>query len=160
MSTDNEILVDVKGLVPTPSGCGVFLGSGGKVIAIFVDHSVAAAITMFMHKVKKPRPLTHDLIANILAGLGVTVQKMVVNDLKDDTFYARLFLRQDNDLGTNFVEIDARPSDSIAMALQQGCPIYVNAKVWEAAEDMSWALEQAASQQDDEIPPGDEPDDD
>jgi bifunctional DNase/RNase len=153
MSTENEILVDVKGLVPTNSGCGVFLGDGAKVIAIFVDHSVAAAITMFMHKVKKPRPLTHDLIANILAGLSVTVQKMVVNDLKEDTFYARLFLRQDNELGTNYVEIDARPSDSIAMALQQGCPIYVAQKVWDAAEDMTWALEQASEPSDDE-PPG------
>ena len=160
MSAENDILVDVKGLVPTPSGCGVFLGNGSKVIAIFVDHSVAAAITMFMHKVKKPRPLTHDLIANILAGLGVSVQKMVVNDLKEDTFYARLFLRQDTELGTNFVEIDARPSDSIAMALQQGCPIYVSTKVWEAAEDMSWALEQATSESDDEETPGGEPDED
>jgi bifunctional DNase/RNase len=157
MNAENDILVGVKGLVPTPTGCGVFLGNGSKVIAIFVDHSVAAAITMFMHKVKKPRPLTHDLIVNILAGLGVTVQKMVVNDLKDDTFYARLFLRQETDLGTNYVEIDARPSDSIAMALQQGCPIFVSRKVWDAAEDMSWALEQASSE-DDASPP--EEDDD
>ena len=160
MNAENDILVEVKGLVPTPSGCGVFLGNGSKVIAIFVDHSVAAAITMFLHKVKKPRPLTHDLIANIFAGLGVTVQKMVVNDLMDDTFYARLFLRQDTELGTNYVEIDARPSDSIAMALQQGCPIYVSAKVWEAAEDMSWALEQASSQEQDEEPPGEDPEED
>jgi bifunctional DNase/RNase len=64
-----DILVKVKGLVPTQTGCGVFLGDGNKVIAIFVDNSVAAAITMFLHGVKKPRPLTHDLIASIFAGL-------------------------------------------------------------------------------------------
>jgi uncharacterized protein len=138
-----DILVTIKGLVPTPTGCGVFLGDGAKVIAIFVDHSVAAAITMFMHKIKKPRPLTHDLIANILAGLGVEVEKVVINDLKDETFFARLYLKQENELGRQYAEIDARPSDSIAMALQRNCPIYVNPGVWERAEDMTWALEQA-----------------
>ena len=141
----NDIEVDVKGLVPTPTGCGIFLSNGEKVIAIFVDHSVAAAITMFLHGIKKPRPLTHDLIASILAGLGVKVQKVVVNDLKDDTFFARISLVQENELGRSLVEIDARPSDAIAIALQQGCTIFVSPKVWEKAEDMTWALEQAAA---------------
>ena len=130
--------------MPTPTGCGVFLSNGDKVIAIFVDHSVAAAITMFMHNIKKPRPLTHDLIASIFVGLGVTAQKVVINDLQDDTFFARLFLIQENELGKNLVEIDARPSDSIALALQQECPVFVSDHVWEKAEDMSWALEQAS----------------
>jgi bifunctional DNase/RNase len=141
---NNDVLVRVKGLVPTQNGCGVFLGDGEKVIAIFVDHSVAAAITMFLHGIRKPRPLTHDLIASIFAGLGVKVQKIVINDLKDDTFFARLYLLQENELGRSVVEIDARPSDSIAMALQQKCPIYVARSVWEKADDMMWALEQAA----------------
>jgi hypothetical protein len=108
---------------------------------------------MSIHKIKKPRPLTHDLIASIFQGLGVTVQKVVVNDLKDDTFFARLFLAQDSETGRNVIEIDARPSDSIALALQQGCPIFVSRAVWEKAEDMTWALEQAAQK-----PPDDEED--
>jgi hypothetical protein len=141
-----DILVNVKGLVPTQTGCGVFLGDGEKVIAIFVDNSVAAAITMFLHGVKKPRPLTHDLIANIFAGLGAKVQKVVINDLKDDTFFARLYLLQENELGKNVVEVDARPSDSIAIALQQKCPIYIAQSVWANAEDMTWALEQAGQE--------------
>lgn len=144
-----DIQVQIRGLVPTPTGCGVFLGSNGKTIAIFVDHSVAAAITMSMHKIKKPRPLTHDLIVNIFAGLGVRVEKIVVNDLKDDTFFARLYLVQQNDLGRNVLEVDARPSDSIAIALQHSCPIFVARAVWEKAEDMSWALEQAQAKEED-----------
>ena len=148
MKTD--IPVRVKGLVPTPTGCGVFLTNDDKVIAIFVDHSVAAAITMSIHKIKKTRPLTHDLIGSIFAGLGVTVQKVVVNDLKEDTFFARLYLVQETGAGKNMAEIDARPSDSIAIALQQGCPIFVNPRVWEQAEDMSWALEQATQNAKDE----------
>lgn len=148
---NSDIQVAVKGLVPTPTGCGVFLSNHNKTIAIFVDHGVAAAISMSLHKIKKPRPLTHDLIGSIFAGLGVTVQKVVVNDLKEDTFYARLFLAQDNEMGHNVIEIDARPSDSIALAIQQGCPIYVSKSVWDRAEDMTWALEQAKQQ-----PPGEE----
>lgn len=159
MNPGPDIPVTVKGLVPTPTGCGVFLSHGDKVIAIFVDHSVAAAITMFLHKVKKPRPLTHDLIASIFAGLGVQVQKVVINDLHDDTFFARLFLIQESELGRNLVEIDARPSDSIALALQQGCPVFVAEKVWEQADDMSWALEQAAQADPEGEIPDDESDD-
>ena len=148
----NPIQVQVRGIVPTPTGCGVFLGAGSKVIAIFVDHSVAAAITMALHGVKKSRPLTHDLISHILAGLGARVEKVVINDLKDDTYFARLYLVQENELGRNVVEIDARPSDSMALALQHQCPILVARAVWDAADDMTWALEQATQPPDESGP--------
>lgn len=141
-----DIPVEVKGLVPTPTGCGVFLSNGSKTITIFVDHSVAAAITMFMHGIKKPRPLTHDLIANIFAGLDIRVRKVVINDLREDTYFARLYLVQESELGRHVVEVDARPSDSIAIALQQQCPVYVAHNVWNTAEDMTWALKQAQEQ--------------
>lgn len=148
----NPVQVQVRGIVPTPTGCGVFLGAAGKVIAIFVDHSVAAAITMALHGVKKARPLTHDLITHILAGLGARVEKVVINDLKDDTYFARLYLVQENELGRNVVEIDARPSDSMALALQHQCPIFVARAVWDAADDMTWALEQATGSGEDSGP--------
>lgn len=137
-----EIPVTIKALLPTPSGCGVFLTDGSKVIAIFVDHSVAAAITMAMHDIQKPRPLTHDLIQNMMTGLGVTLQKVVINDLREDTYFARLFLYQELEAGKNMVEVDARPSDSIALALQLKAPIFISEDVLERADDMSWALEQ------------------
>ena len=137
-----EIPVTIKALVPTPTGCGVFLTDGAKVIAIFVDHSVAAAITMAMHDIHKPRPLTHDLIESILAGLDIILQKVVINDLKEDTYFARLFLYQKLEDGKNMLEIDARPSDSIALALQLKSPIFITEDVLSRADDMSWALEQ------------------
>ncbi len=145
---NQSIPVQVRGIVPTPTGCGVFLGAGGKIIAIFVDHSVAAAITMALHGVKKARPLTHDLIGHILAGLGARVEKVLINDLKDETYFARLTIVQENELGRNVVEIDARPSDSMALALQHQCPILVARSVWDAAEDMTWALDQASGEKD------------
>lgn len=153
--SQSELQVEVRGLLPTPTGCGVFLGHGDKTITIFVDHGVAAAITMFMHGIKKPRPLTHDLMANILAGLDIRITKVVVNDLQDDTFFARLYLVQENELGRHMAEIDARPSDSIALAMQQSCPIFVAQHVWDSTEDMTWALEQARKQSED--PPPDAP---
>ena len=143
----DEIQVQIRGLVPTPTGVGVFLGHEGKTIAIFVDQSVGMAISLSIRKVKPPRPLTHDLIANIFTGLGVRVQKVVVNDLKEDTFFARLFLVQQNELGRNVLEIDTRPSDSIAIAVQHGCPILVARHVWDKAQDMTWALEQAQAKE-------------
>lgn len=139
----DDILVTLKALLPTPQGVGVFLTDGQKIIAIFVDPFVAAAITMFAQKMKKPRPLTHDLILSIFAGLGARVTKVVINDLREDTFFARLYLLQESELGRNVVEIDARPSDSIALAMAQKCPVFVRPEVWEKAEDMTWALEQA-----------------
>lgn len=152
----DDLLVTVKGLIPTPTGCGVFLGHGEKVIAIFVDHSVATAITLSMHKIKKPRPLTHDLIGSILAGLGVTVQKVVVNDLQGDTFFARLSLLQENELGRSMAEIDSRPSDAIALALQLGCPIFVRRAVWDQSEDMTRFLRQSDPGESGELPSGGE----
>ena len=151
MKTD--IPVTIKALVPTPQGVGVFLTDGAKTIAIFIDHFVATALTLFAKGIKPPRPLTHDLIVSILAGFGARVQKVVINDLKDDTFFARLYLLQESEHGRNLVEIDARPSDSMALAIQQRCPIYVAQEVWARAGDMTWALEQAIQQAGDEGAP-------
>ena len=140
----DELQVRIKALVPTPSGCGIFLTDDeSKVIAIFVDHSVAAAITIALHKVKQPRPMTHELIASIFAGLGVKVEKVIINDLQGDTYFARLFLVQLSEIGRSVVEIDARPSDAMAIALREECPIFITRDVWNRAQDMSWALEQA-----------------
>ncbi len=139
----DEVPVQVRGLLPTPSGVGVFLGHADKTISIFIDQSVGMAISLSLRKLKAPRPLTHDLIANIFAGLGVRVQKVIVNDLREDTFFARLYLIQENELGRNVLEIDSRPSDSIAVAVHHKAPIFVARSVWDKAQDMTWALEQA-----------------
>jgi len=137
----NDVVeVQVRGVLPTANGCAVFIGHEQKVFVIYVDHSVGAAITMFLRNTPKERPLTHDLIGHIFAGLGVRVERVVINDLKSSTYFARLILRAENELGKKIVEIDARPSDCIALAVQQKCPIYVTAKVFNAVEDMSEVL--------------------
>lgn len=137
----NEVAeVQVKGVLPTTNGCAVFVGNDEKTFVIYVDHSVGAAITMFLRNAPKERPLTHDLIGHIFTGLGVSVERVIINDLKNSTYFARLILQAENELGKKILEIDARPSDCIALAVLQKSPIYVANKVFSAVEDMSEVL--------------------
>jgi hypothetical protein len=96
-----------------------------KALPIWVGIFEANAIALELEKVSTPRPMTHDLIKNILDGLGINVRQIVVNDLKDNTFFAVIEL---NDNG-NVVNIDSRPSDAIALALRVNAPIFVTEKV-------------------------------
>ncbi len=144
------VVVTVKGVMPTANGCAVFLGSDEKIFVIYVDHSVGNAIQMTLNGVKKERPLTHDLIGSILLGLGADLEYVLINDAREGTFYARILLRMENELGKKIVEIDARPSDSIVLALQQKKPLYVARAVMDSVEDMTEILERVRQQQADE----------
>ena len=133
--------VKVRAVAATSGGFAVFLGNEDKVFVMFVDQSVGTAITMFMQDTPKERPLTHDLVANILRALGAKIERVIVNDLQRGTYYARLVLSAENELQQKkIIEIDARPSDCIAMATQQPAPIYVSLDVWDEVEDMTEAL--------------------
>jgi bifunctional DNase/RNase len=141
------VAVIVKGVMPTANGCAVFLGNDAKTFVIYVDHSVGNAIQMTLNGVKKDRPLTHDLIGSLLVGLGTRLDHVVVNDARDGTFFARILLHMDNELGKKIVELDARPSDSIVLALQQRRPIFVARVVFDGVEDMTEILERVLKQQ-------------
>jgi bifunctional DNase/RNase len=144
----NEVTeVGIKGVMPTANGCAVFLGNDDKTFVIYVDHSVGNAISMTLNGVKKERPLTHDLIGSILLGLNIALERVIINDVSDGTFYARIILHMQNELGRKIIEVDARPSDSIVLALQQKKPIYVAQKVFDVVEDMSEILERVLKQQ-------------
>jgi uncharacterized protein len=133
--------VQVRAIVAAEGGFAVFLGNQEKTFVIFVDETVGAAIEMSLRGVRKERPLTHDLLANILRELGTKIERVVISDLKSGTCYARLVLTVENELKQKkIMEIDARPSDSIAMAIAQQAPIYVSLNVWEELEDMTEAL--------------------
>jgi bifunctional DNase/RNase len=133
--------------MPTANGCAVFLGDDAKTFVIYVDHAVGNAIQMSLNGEKKERPLTHDLIGHILAGLGATLEHVVINDVNEGTFYARILLRMKNELGQKIVELDARPSDSTVLALAHGRPILVARKVYDSVDDMSEILERVLKQQ-------------
>ena len=139
----NEPVVEIRirAIVAASGGYAVFLGNEEKVFVMLVDLGVGAAIMMSITRASKERPLTHDLLANILQALGARIERVVVNDLKDDTYFARLILNVENEFEHKIVEIDARPSDCIALAAHQGAPIYVNVDVWNQVADMTEELQ-------------------
>lgn len=138
---DNQVsTVVVKGVMPTSNGCAVFLGNEAKTFVIYVDQGIGDAIQRAVSGERPERPLTHDLMLTILDGLGAEVERVVICDVEHGTFYARLILSMENELGHKIVEIDARPSDSIVLALASGKPIYTARKVLDSVDDMSEIL--------------------
>jgi bifunctional DNase/RNase len=97
------------------------------VLPIWVGMYEANAIALEIEKATPPRPMTHDLLRNAIRGLNAQVTKVVVSELRDDTFYAVVWLEQDGEL----VTMDARPSDALALALRSDCPIFVSRQVLE-----------------------------
>lgn len=133
-------LVIIKGVMPTSNGCAVFLGNNEKTFVIYVDQGIGEAIQRAINGEGTERPLTHDLMLTILDGLGAEVDRVVICDVDQGTFFARLILSMENELGQKIVEVDARPSDSIVLALASGKPIYTAKRVFDAVDDMSEIL--------------------
>jgi bifunctional DNase/RNase len=111
------------------------------VFVINVEPQIGAVIGMFMRGTPKERPLTHDLINSIFKGFNISVERVVITELKNSTYFARLILQEQNELGRKIVEVDARPSDCLALATAQKRPVYVTASLWEQVEDMSEVLD-------------------
>ncbi len=132
--------VQIKGILPASSGTALFVGNDSKVFVINVEPSMGQVIEDFLRQTPKERPLTHDLIGNMFKGFSISVDKVVITDLKNSTYYARLFLNQSNEVARKIVEIDARPSDCLAIATAQKRPIYITASLFEQLEDMSQVL--------------------
>jgi hypothetical protein len=104
--------------------------SSDTVMPIWVGISEAQAIAIEIEKMTAPRPMTHDLTRNLIRNLNARLERIVINELKDDTFFAVLWLTQ----GDEQVTIDARPSDAIALALRSDCPIFVSEQVLQSAK--------------------------
>jgi bifunctional DNase/RNase len=116
---------------------------GQAILPIWVGVYEANAIALEIEKVETPRPMTHDLLKNVFLGLDVRVQKIVVNDLKDDTFYAIIWVEREGQMMT----IDSRPSDALALALRMDCPIFVDEKVLKNAKISSALTEKSTNEQ-------------
>ena len=138
---DNQVVsVSVKGVMPTSSGCAVFLGNGAKTFVIYVDQGIGDAIQRAVDDMQADRPMTHDLMLSMLEGLGAEVERIVINHVDGGTFFARIILSMENELGHKIIELDARPSDSIVMALASTKPIYVAKTVINSVDDMTEIL--------------------
>lgn len=143
------VRVEPVALLPTQAGCAVFLGDGKKVIVFYIDPSIGASINAVLSGSKPPRPLTHDLFSQTLEAFGAEVKRVVIVRHEKDIFYARVFLVAENEvMEKKIVELDARPSDSIALAVRHRAPILVLPEVWEELEDVSAVLEDLRNQSD------------
>jgi len=139
----NDVVpIQIRGILPANSGCALFVGNDEKVFVINVEPQMGIVISNFLRETPKERPLTHDLIQRIFQGFDISVERIVITELKNSTYFARLILKQQNELAKKLVEIDARPSDCLALATAQKRPIYVASALFEQVEDMSELLDQ------------------
>ena len=143
-------LVQIRGILPAHSGAAIFLGNEEKVFIIQVEAAMAQVIGNFLSEAPKERPLTHDLMSDVFKGFDIEVERVVVTELKNSTYFARMILKMENELGVKIVELDARPSDCLAIAVSQKVPVYVTDSLFEEAEDMSEVLEQINQSRDEE----------
>src|SRR5580658_7768806 len=136
-----EVEMKIRGLMmdPVTNNPIVVLKdvNGTAILPIWVGPYEAHAIALEIEKVAPARPMTHDLIRNLLFGLEAGVKKIVVSDLKDDTFYAVIWLERNGEL----ISVDSRPSDALAIALRLDCPIYVAETVLKTSKENTPAVE-------------------
>ena len=142
-----EVEMKIRGLMmdPVSNMPIVLLKDVGSdtVLPIWVGVYEANAIVLEIEKVNTPRPMTHDLIKNVLTGLDVMVHKVVVTELKEDTFYAVIWLEREGQV----VSIDSRPSDALALALRVDCPIFVEDEVLKSSKISSAISEKSTSEE-------------
>lgn len=138
-----EVEMKIRGLMMDPaSNMPIVIlkdVNGPAVLPIWVGIYEANAIALEIEKVATPRPMTHDLIKNVLVGLDARVHKVVVSELRDDTFFAVIWMEREG----RVISVDSRPSDALALALRVDCPIFVeegvlkNSKLAAAVSDKS-----------------------
>lgn len=117
-------------IMQTQSYTVVVLSAQDKSFAIYTDPSIGKTLQLFLTEVATPRPLTHELIDKIFEGLEVRVKQVIIIDVQDTIYYARLFLEQDlADGSRHILEIDARPSDCLVLALMNNAPVYCTKEV-------------------------------
>ncbi|MFK7850718.1 MAG: bifunctional nuclease family protein [Akkermansiaceae bacterium] len=142
------IPVNIMALMPTQAGCAVFLGNDSKAILFYIDPGVGLAINAVMSGHQMPRPLTHDLYMHTLQAFGGTVSRVVIHKVEGDVFFASLIIEAENEImERKIVELDARPSDCLAIASRAHAPIYMKKSVWNSLEDRLPLLEKMQADQ-------------
>ena len=133
-----QIEMTVKGLMVDPiTNVPIIIlrdTEGERVLPIWVGGCEANAIALQIENVSTPRPMTHDLLRNVIRELKAEIQKIVVSDLRENTFYALIYLERDREP----IAVDARPSDAIALALRAQAPIYVEEAVIDSAKKLDF----------------------
>jgi hypothetical protein len=149
-----EIEVKIRGLMMDPnSGTPIVIlkdVNSETLLPIWVGAYEANAIALEIEKIATQRPMTHDLLRNLIVEMGARVERVVVTELRDNTFFAVIEMRSNNG---DFMMLDSRPSDAIALALRADCPIYVNEEVIQASHSLTGEqTEETGSGEDEEWP--------
>lgn len=131
---------EIRGILPAGTAIAVFLGNDEKIFVIQMDPAMGPVIDAALRNLPKDRPQTHDLMGLVFKGFGITIDRVVITALRLSTFLARIVLRQENQLGTKLVELDARPSDCLALAAAAKRPIFVARSLFDEVEDMTNVL--------------------
>ena len=141
------IRVEPIALLPTQAGCAVFLGNGKKVIFFYIDPAIGSSINAVLAGQAPDRPLTHDLFLMAMEAFGGKLLRVVIVSMADDVYYARLIFQAENEIQEKkIVELDARPSDCIALAVRAQCPIFMVPALWKSLPDVSDTLEEMRKQ--------------
>jgi len=142
-----DIEMKIRGLMVDPSTNAPIVilkdVAGDAVLPIWVGPVEATAIWLEVEKTSTARPMTHDLLKNLIQGLNAEIERIVVTELRDDTFYAVIWMQQDGEA----VALDARPSDAIALALRADCPIYVSEDVLKVAKVIPNAADSTSAEE-------------
>jgi bifunctional DNase/RNase len=147
-------MVDILGLSPSSSSPGAYAlilkeTDGERRLPIIIGQFEAQAIALELEGIKPPRPLTHDLVKNVIDSLGITLSDVIINELREGTFYAKLNVEGNSSTH----EIDARPSDAIAVAIRFGVPIYVAEAVMAEASGVPEIEETEETSEEETRPP-------
>jgi bifunctional DNase/RNase len=142
-----EVEMKIRGLMMDPvTNMPIVIlkdANGGQILPIWVGIYEANAIALEIEKVSTPRPMTHDLIKNVLTGLEAGVRKVVVNELRDDTFFAVIWVEKNGAM----ISIDSRPSDALALALRLDCPIYVDEQVLRTSKSTATVSDKVSNEE-------------
>ena len=142
-----EVEMKIRGLMMDPvTNMPIVIlkdSSSSSVLPIWVGIYEANAIALEIEKVSTPRPMTHDLIKTLLTGLDAGIRKVVVSELRDDTYYALIWIERNGQL----ISVDSRPSDALALALRHDCPIYVDEAVLSSSKATSAVADKVNSNQ-------------
>jgi uncharacterized protein len=142
-----EVEMRIRGLLmdPVTNTPIVILkdANSDAVLPIWVGVFEANAIALEIEKVSTPRPMTHDLIKNVLSGLDAHVHKVVVTELKEDTFFAVIWMEREG----RIISVDSRPSDALALALRVDCPIFVDDEGLKTQKKLTSAADPATNEE-------------
>jgi uncharacterized protein len=138
--------VSVRAVLPMEHSCAVFLGNDEKTFVIYVQEQAGQAISMALRHMPTERPMTHELMSRVLRSFGAAVERIIINAVSGQVFYARLIISAENEIhARKVVELDARPSDCIVLAVQAKAPIYVSNSVLNTVSDAGDVLQKVQS---------------